>query len=350
MNYKIERLKERASKYTLESLKRTVEGMEPFGSGMEGKVYRLEEELVVKFRQCRGAGYNQREDNLAEFQRQAVHGAINALADDCVSWNIRIQQFDEWNDVRITSRLVDILASFVDGRKSASILPYVYGKTLGYDEGVTGLFNAYKKLGVAVDNHGENIIPTLGHEVQYVLLETWGVLHPDIFKSIERIAPKRKDEVFEHLARAHLFGATYGYPTPHSEMAGMAVIMYQPINWHDVALVSKANDYKEITYKNLEASLETAREKLSEKEKRQLSQCGLSTYEWEVMGIEAIKEARSLFGPKFIPVKFDWDAGSNMDLYGISPTLFQEFRHAVAKVSSEVQPTIDYAKALMKKR
>lgn len=352
----LEKLRERAIGYSLKTLKKKIKGKEPFGSGFEGDVYHLDDGLVVKFRKWRGAGDNQFGDNLAEFQRQAVHDTVNTLANGRIKWTFIDDRpgygLGVTKERNLTSKLIDILACFVDGKQSASIMPYVHGGILDCDVEIKGMFDAYKRYGVAGDLKGTNVLYQRLSDfwiesVDYLLLETWGVLHPDIFKSIEKIEPKNKTDVLTHLARAYLYGATVVYPTPHEEMAGMGFMVYRPINWHDVALVSKANEHNEITYTNLEECLGTARKKLSEEEVNQMSRCGLSSYEWGVMGIPALMEARKLFGPQFIPIPFDWDGGSNLDIYGINPTLYNEFKQAVDRVRPEVQPTIDLAKKLM---
>jgi len=348
MNERIAELKKRANQYSLADLKKAVKGKEPFGRGMEGRVYHLDDDLVIKLRNGRGAGYNQFQDNLAEHQRQAIHDTINTLANNKITWDI-FNSFSRRKET-LTSRLIDILRPFVDGQKSASIMAYYPNRTLNYDAKVKGIFDAYKKHGVTGDFHGDNVMfGSRIDEVDYLVLETCGDLHPDIFKSIERIKPENKDKVLEHLAKAHLFGGTSSYPTPNEEMAGMSFGVYCPIDWHDIALVSKANRHKPITYQNLKESLSIARKKLSPQEIKEVSKCGLSCYEWEVMGIPGLVEAKGLFGEQFIPMKFDWDEGSNLEVYGINPTLFNEFRLTVDKIKPEIEPIIASAKKKMKR-
>ena len=71
---------------SLEKVRNAIQTQEPIDGGCEGKIYAVGNGLVAKVRERVGAGYDQYRDNLGEHKRQAVHSAVNLLAQDGINW------------------------------------------------------------------------------------------------------------------------------------------------------------------------------------------------------------------------------------------------------------------------
>jgi hypothetical protein len=298
---RIQELKDRARKYSLEMLKEMLEGISTLrelpSSGRvflpDGRVLSignlsdlslsLDEKLDINIR----TGHN-----LTEFRRSAVHDSMNSLIDGYLE--LRSQCGFVGHGKQKNARLLfqEVLSCFAMGDMSISISPKLQGEIREFKVDTSKAPYELYLMYLGCSSNSPRIIfdsykdSDLTQGV-YVVLKGVDIIHPDIFKQLEQMWGTNTSDVLENTAKAHLFGATSRHAT-----------------FGDVST------YEKYTY----------------------------------------EAAQRRFGKQFTPEPFDWDEGSNIDVYGIDPELYSCFREAVERVRPEVQPILDYAMKEKKRR
>ncbi len=343
-------------KYILQEVKKAIDGTEPIGSGMEGKVYRAEFDKdcawepghAVKVRDYvwKGRNVGQAIDNRGEFFRHAMHSAVNAASNGKVKWNGNKSAY-----------LVDILQCYIDGNRSISLMPHERGaRMISMRPDANGMFQEFQKYGVCVDLNEDNVLERVCYtgcggppDLEFAVLEVVGGLHPEMLKTLGTKDPKTRRDAMEHVARAHLFGVTMDCPTSTQGMiapfeSAFANRWYD-MKWPEIMMISEATGHKRVTKDNKE---DIFREYLRI---MNIDSFGYSSMfeEWCTTGFSAILEARSFFGEQFVPVPFDWEDGTTLENYGIDPETFHEFRMEIDRQRPYVDSVNELSRIEMEK-
>ncbi len=301
--------------YTLEEVINEIERKKPFNEGKEGKIYELDSSLVAKLSE---GIYNRGiiMDSLKERKREAIHNAVNNALDNSK------------NQEKYEIRLVPILKSFIYGQKSISVMPKIRGSKnrLLTDNLIDKIERTMNCFGVSLDNYPDDIFYCRSGEI--IVLETDGFLSPEILKSIESVELTARDKILENVAVTHLLGATSIYPTlGYDEKASY-------FNWE--------------IFEELYPTLSKIDFDLSKTFDVGVNFVGVSTYCFE--GRKMLRKARDHFGPQFIPNKFDWNNGNNLENYGINQEIFHQFRLQVDTSKPEIIELKIFAEKLMDKK
>lgn len=322
--------------FTLDKIMKLIKGKKPFGSGKEGEVYKLTDGLVVKVRNRDASSVYQPENNLSEFERAAIHSAVNLLEK-------KIPIINECNENKPRARLLDVKAAFVHGKKSISVSEYVAGidgshRWFDSEE----LFNAFRLYGAVLDNYvGHNTkITTYNNKkniraYDVIVLETIGLMCPEILKTLEKVEKEDRKPVLEHVARAHLLDATSLYPTPEEMMVVPYIMFPLGCTWRDLDILYPYMDKIDKARKKKGGDGIWLPDIVPRREYEKLSTVGRGCE-----GIDyarwAIGFARETFGEQFIPQRFDWEEGKTLENYSIDSGIFHEFRLYVDKLKPEI--------------